>query len=743
MEQVNELIEFEGKLSNIYFRKEDFIIGQLDIVNQPPIKFKGSLYGVEKGESLVIRGILESHEKFGEQLAIESWERPMPKSRDQITAFLSSPVIKGCGKKQAVGIVNKIGDSTIEVICRDGEDALRGIKGIGKKRAIQIVESVRASFEIQKIMQELLVFGMTAQTVLNAYKEYGDKTSRVIRENPYKLIELDKIGFLKADEIARKIGILPTSSYRIEACVEYILQEACFKSGHCYINERDLIDSVLLAINHNASNIEAVKFFEVEQSILQLDGYKIVIEDGCVYPKSLFYYEEELARKLSLMRGLRGGEAMSFLENKIQIYQKKNKVILAESQRKAVKELFYEQMLVLTGGPGTGKTTVVKAMVDVFKNIYSKAQIALVAPTGRASRKLSEVTGMEATTINQLIGWRPGQAAEFNRENKLKTTLLIIDESSMVDLTLMYKLFDAIDKNTKVLFVGDVDQLPSVRPGNVLRDLINSGLPTVRLTEIFRQAQESQIVTNAHRIKNGQQLLINPTKKDFYFIERDNPEIVAQLIVKSVLRFLQQGYKLSDILVLSPIKKGPCGILLLNEMIRESVNPKREGIKELSHGNRFFREGDKVLQTTNNKENNVYNGDIGIIKCIKKVEDKKNNELIEVMVVDFEGRLVSYERNNLDQLLLGYAITVHKSQGGEAKIVISTMLMQHFNMLARNLVYTGLTRAKEIAVFIGAMKAMNIAIQNNQIVSRNSKLTKRIESFHEENNRYKDGTNIC
>src|SRR5690606_5027659 len=388
----------------------------------------------------------------------------------------------------------------------------------------------------------------------------------VIRENPYRLMELDTIGFLKADDIAKKVGVVPTSSYRIDACMNHVLNETCYKSGHCFVEEAELFRLVELALNHNSSGVDVVTMQEIEQSVFRLEDEKIIIENGLVYPKRLFKYEKELARKLSKMRGSRGGEAMSFLEKQIISYQKKNGIILAEQQREAVKRLFFEQMLILTGGPGTGKTTVVKAMLDVFTNVHPHAEVALVAPTGRASRKLSEVTGHKASTIHSLIGYRPGEIPEYNKGNKLIADFIIVDEVSMVDLQLMHMLMEAVEFDTKILLVGDTDQLPSVNPGNVLSDMILAGVPTVRLTEVFRQAQESQIVINAHRINKGQHLLIDQTKQDFYFIENEQPERIAHLIGLSVARFMTLGYDLSDILVLSPMRKGAIGTIELNHM---------------------------------------------------------------------------------------------------------------------------------------------------------------------------------
>ncbi|KRG14005.1 hypothetical protein ACA30_13095 [Virgibacillus soli] len=718
-------------MKDVLFRRDDFLIGNLESPQKNIIKIKGSMYGVQKGEEITVRGRWEIHPKFGRQFAVLSWERPMPQTKEQVISFLASSLVKGCSAKQAIKIVEKLGEDAIDIISKEGEPCLEGIRGIGPKRRNKIIESVRSTFEVQKVISELLVYGITTNLAMKVYKEFGSNAAAIIRENPYELIRLDKIGFLKADEIAKKIGILPISGFRIDACMEFVLKETCYKNGHCFVEEEELFKEVELALNHHSVGEDVVLMEEIKQSVFRLEGQKIVIEDGCVYPKRLFSYEEELARKLSKLRGSRGGEAMSFLEMQITKYQKKNGIILAERQREAVKRLFFEQMLILTGGPGTGKTTVVKTMLDVFKSIHPRADIALVAPTGRASRKLSEVSGLHATTIHSLIGYRPGERPEYSDENKLRVNFVIIDEVSMVDLHLMHMLIQAVELDTKILLVGDTDQLPSVSPGNVLGDMIAAGIPTVRLTEVFRQAEESQIVTNAHRINKGKSLLIDREKNDFFFIPNEVPKNIADLIVLSVARFLNLGYELSDILVLSPMKKGPVGTFILNDLLREAVNPKTSCSKEWKIGNRLYRVGDKILQTQNNRDKDVYNGDIGIIRSIDKHFIPEDGEHREVLIADFSGKSVSYFREDMDQLELGYAITIHKSQGGEAPIVIIPMTTVHYTMLARNLVYTGLTRSKEKVVFIGTYRALNIAIANDKIAKRNSKLAERIRHFNQ------------
>lgn len=726
--------EFIGIVVKVLYRNEDFLIAKLQTDNEE-LTIKGSIYGVNKGEEVKVRGTWENHTQFGKQFVVEFWERPIPQTKDQVIAFLASPLIKGCGPKQSVVIAEKLGEDALMIISEQGEASLQGIKGIGEKRASNIVESVRSTFEVQKIISELLVFGISARMAMRLYKEYESNTVAVVTENPYKLTELNLIGFLKADEIAQKIGISPLSGYRIDACVNYVLKETCFSSGHCYVLEEILLAEASRALNHNTIEENKVSMDELAQSIYRLEEKHIVIEDNCVYPKFLFTYEDRLARKLSEMKGSRDGVALPSLEKQITNYQKKQGIILAEKQRDAIRRLFEEQMLILTGGPGTGKTTVIRAMIDIYKELYPELIICLAAPTGKASRQLSEVAGHDASTIHRLIGYQQGEIPTYNWQDKLSCDLLVVDEMSMVDVQLASLLMDALENDTRILFVGDTDQLPSVNPGNVLSDMIQSGLSTVALTEVFRQAQESQIISNAHRVNQGKSLLIDSDKGDFYFIHQEDPKRIADYIVRSALRFQELGYSISDILILSPMKKGPAGTIALNDQLRDALNPADSTKNEWKIGKNLFRLGDKVIQIKNNQSKGVFNGDIGVITKISK-EVNENSETVEKMTCDFMGIKVSYEKSETKELELGYAITIHKSQGGEAPIVIIPATTSHYIMLARNLMYTGMTRAKERIVLIGTEKAMEIAIRNNKLRERNSGLSNRITSYTENNNRF-------
>src|SRR5690625_414810 len=719
--------DYTGKVTSVLFQNDDFMIGVLTTDDNLEVKFTGNIYGVNKDEDLTLKGEWINHSKYGEQLKVHEWKRPIPKTKEQIIAFLGSGLVKGVGKKRAIDIVEKLGNDAITIINNKEEEALAGIKGIGKKTATNIVESIKATFEVQKIITELLRYGIPANLTLKLYKNYGSETALMVKQNPYTLTEIDGVGFHKADEIARNIGILPTSGYRVKACIDFILSRICHQKGHTYVNEEELVNETLSTLNHNSSMNEQVYEEELMQSIYSLEDRTLVIENELVYPKYLFKYEEGLARKLSRMRECRDGEALSFLDERIKKYQKKNQIILADNQRQAIKLMMEEQLLVLTGGPGTGKTTVVKAVIDIYKNENPNSVVMLTAPTGRASQKLSDSTGYNAMTMHRAIGYRQGELPEYHDGNKLEVDLLVIDEMSMVDLQIAHWTFNALPRHTKVLFIGDTDQLPSVGSGNVLYDVIRSGITTIELTEIFRQAEESQVITNAHRINNGQSLLIDKEKDDFYFIHEENLERMCSLIVLSAIRFTTLGYDLEDILILSPMRKGEVGTHLLNERLRDKLNPKEPNKSEFVVGKSFFRTGDKVLHNTNNREKDVYNGEIGIVKEISKERNEDNNKIIDVMICDYDGKKVKYYKEDCIELELGYAITIHKSQGGEAPIIIMPVTTSHYVMLARNLYYTGVTRAKEKVVLIGSEQAMNIAINNNKTSKRNSKLSERIK----------------
>lgn len=687
-----------------------------------PFAIKGNLYGVNKGERVTVHGKWETHPKHGLQFAVDHWERPLPKTKDQIVSFLSSKFVKGCGKKTAELIVQKLGDQTLERIMHEGAACLTGIKGIGIKNAVKIADSIKSNFEIQRIMMTLLPYGISADIVTKMYKQWGTECVDIVRRNPYQLTEIRLIGFLKADEIAIAIGISADSPYRLNAALQHVISEMCYGGGHCFAFEHDLIE-------RTKELLRGVPEQDIETELQLMAAHEQVIwEEDKIYPKHLYVYEHKLAHKLACM-ATRSGGAMPFLEPTMREYQLKQGIVLAEKQREAVREMFRKQLLIITGNPGTGKTTVVKAMIDIYKRCYPEASIGLCAPTGRAARKLGELTGMDSETIHITLGFRPGEEPMYSETFPLPFDLICIDEVSMMDLQLSYYFFQAISPKTKVVLIGDSDQLPSVGPGNVLRDSIAAGIPHVRLTEIFRQAKKSQIVMNAHRINHGMDIVIDKNKDDFFFIEQSVPERIGHLIVLSVLRFLDKGYTLEDILVLSPMKKGVIGTEELNRALQAAVNPPSDEKIEFKARNQIYRQGDKILRLKRNDyKNKVLNGDVGTVIGVDFLRDSEGNKTDEQgLVCEFYGSKVTLSREDLNHFGLGYAATIHKTIGCEAPVVIMPVSTAHYIMLLRENFYTGLTRAKQVSAMIGTRKALNIAISNNKMVQRNTGLKKRIE----------------
>ncbi|MBY9079600.1 ATP-dependent RecD-like DNA helicase [Paenibacillus sp. HN-1] len=691
-----------------------------------PYAIKGNLFGLNKKELVTIFGRWEHHPKYGDQFAIEHWERPLPKTKDQIASFLASKFVKGCGKKRAELIVQYLGDRALERIMAEGAGCLAGIKGVGAKNASKIAESIKDNFEIQQIMMTLLPYGITADTITKIYKQWGAECVDIVRRNPYKLTDIHLIGFSKADEIAGAIGISSDSPYRLNASLQYVLNDMCYGGGHCFIPEGELIERTFELLQ-NVTEGDLLTELQLMSAHEQ-----VIWEDDRVYPKHLYVYEKKVAYKLACMAN-RASEAMPNFEHtirelNIREYQFKHGIVLADKQREAIRELFRQQLLIVTGNPGTGKTTVVRAMIEVYKKQFPEARIGLCAPTGRAARKLGELTGMDSETIHMMLGFRPGADPTYGEDMPLPYDLIIVDEVSMKDLQLAYYFFQAIGTNTKVVLIGDSDQLPSVGPGNVLHDMIAAGVPHVRLTEIFRQAQESQIVMNAHRINRGESIVIDKNKDDFFFIEQVDPDRTAHLIVRSVLRFLEKGYKLEDILVLSPMKKGIIGTEELNRALQAAVNPPAAGKVELVIREHIYRQGDKVIQVRNDYNKRILNGDIGTVTGTEFLRNEDGELTDELgLVCEFQGRTVTYSKHELKDVWLAYAITIHKAQGGQAPVVIMPVSSSHYVMLARNLIYTGLTRAERVCAMIGTRKALNIAVGNNKLIQRNAGLRAEIE----------------
>lgn len=731
------LVKEKGIVKRIIFNQNGYMIGVLEKSDGVQITFKGNIFGIEKNEEIILKGSWINHYKYGKQLEVKTWERPIPKTKEKIIAYLSSPYIKGCGEKQALRIVNHLGENAIEIILKEKEKALNGIKGIGKKKAATIANSVIATYELQNMISELSDYGINPEFTIKVYQTHGAETVSILKKNPYELTKMKLISFPNADEIARRIGISPLSSYRIEECINYILNKECYTSGHCFLPEEQLIELTELLLNQNQTPENIVDVQEIIQSIYNLEEKTIIMEDDKVYPKDLYIYETKLAKKISYIYSSKQPKLnQKKLEIAMKEYQLKNGIILGDEQKEAIKTVLNNNLTVLTGSAGTGKTTVVKAIIDIYKKFYPKNKISLSAPTGRASRKLEETTNHFAQTNHRLLGFKQNiedgrsKGFEYNEENKLDYDFYIIDEMSMVDLHMAYALTNAMENKAKILFIGDVNQLPSISAGNVLKDLLETAsIPKITLTEIYRQAENSQIITNSNRVNKGLPIEVDHSIGDMYFINQKEDSTIKNTIIQSVLRFIEYGYDVSDILVLSPMKKGIIGTIELNKELQAILNPKDNKKKEIVYGNKIFRVGDKIIQTINRSEKGIYNGDIGIITDIKKekVINKNGKEIeIDTIYSDFHGLKIKHTREEWNELEFGYSISIHKSQGGQAPIVIIPISKSHYNMLARNLIYTGMTRAEKKLVLIGQYKALTKAINNNKVSKRNTKLTERI-----------------
>ncbi|WP_170270432.1 ATP-dependent RecD-like DNA helicase [Heliorestis acidaminivorans] len=714
----------KGIIKRIIFQKDDFhILSFMAEKTKEPITIVGDFFNVAPEDDLTVWGEWESHPKFGHQLKVSKWERPLPSTMEQIEKYLASGHIKGIGPVKAARIVREFGERTLDVI-QTGPDVLGNIKGINREQAQHIHQSIVERMEEQHLLLNLLHLGFSASMAKRAYKHFKSKTVDIVKTNPYRLTEVNLFGFHKADQIASHLGLPTDSSERIQAAILHVTEETTKSTGHCWLTRDETLEEALKLLNKN-SNV-SWESAEKELTYLSTLDSQLVQMGEQIYPGRLFRAESIVANRISSLASSVHTNRHFPLHRMIELYEKRSKIKLAQNQREAVEAIFQTNLLILTGGPGTGKTQTTRAIIDIFEQVNTNAKIVLSAPTGRASRRMSEVTGREAGTIHSLLKINKSGKPTYDTNNPLPCDLLVIDESSMLDISLARRVFEAISDDTKILLVGDIDQLPSVGPGNVLNDLINAGVPTVRLIEIFRQGKESQIVINAHRINQGKNIDIAVNKDDFFFIAKEDPEEIAHLILRSVRRLLQKGMTMEEIQVLCPMKKGPAGTTNLNRLIQSTVNPKIYGMHELASGNEVFRIGDKVIQTKNNYGKQVFNGDVGIVQNVGSFYDEDEGREVMSLTASFNGETVRYQENELGQLSLAYAVTVHKSQGSEYEAVIMPVTTQHYVMLARNLLYTAVTRAKKMVILVGTQKALHLAIRNNKISQRNTGLIHKI-----------------
>ncbi|MDA0967519.1 MAG: ATP-dependent RecD-like DNA helicase [Proteobacteria bacterium] len=672
----------------------------------------GSVPSISAGEYIKSSGNWNNNRDHGLQFKADFLKSLPPNTLEGIEKYLGSGLIKGIGPHFAKKLVAKFGEEVFDVI-ENSPDKLTEIDGVGKKRAT----SICGNWAEQKIVREIMVFlqshGVGTTRATRIFKTYGEESIKIVSENPYILAkDIRGIGFISADTIARNLGIAHDSLIRARAGINHTLLEAT-SLGHCGLPKEELISSAVKLLEIPETIITEAITKELEEGNVISDTIE---EAETIFSSSYYHYEKSIAKYLKQLSQAKSNIESIDIEKAIPWCEEKTNITLAENQRLAVQTSLESKVMVITGGPGTGKTTIVNCILTIFKT--KKARIKLCAPTGRAAKRLSESTGFEAKTIHRLLEISP-QNGQFskNDENPLECDCLIIDESSMVDVQLFSSLIKAVPENAILLIVGDIDQLPSVGAGSVLSDIISSGvIPVVRLNQIFRQAKTSDIITNAHKINKGILPDFTNTKKDtdFYFIQSE-PENVMSKVITVIKDRIPKRFKfnpISDVQVLCPMRRGSNGSQSINIELQKVLNPDCEnGIEK--YGQRFAI-GDKVMQIVNDYDKDVYNGDIGYIKSHDAEESQ--------MVIDFEGNDVVYDYTDLDQITLAYATTIHKSQGSEYPVVIMPITMQSFMMLKRNLIYTGVTRGRKLVVIIGQKKALAMAVTNTKELKRYSKL---------------------
>ncbi len=722
-------LEIKGQIERVtYFNEENnYTIAKMKVPGRVElITVVGTLFSVTPGEVLKLSGYWETHPRYGEQFKVISCESVLPATVKGIEKYLGSGMIRGIGPVMAKRLVSKFGDGTLTVIEQDIE-RLHEVEGIGEKR----IAMIKKAWEEQKDIRDVMIFlqgqGVSPAYAVKIYKQYGKDSVKIVSENPYKLaMDIFGIGFITADKIAEKIGVPRDSQVRVEAGILYTLHQLS-DDGHVYYPYEPLIrkcseilkveeSTVPYALDSIASENKVV----IEEPATR-NSQPVIQDVKAVYLTKFHVAELGIASRLKTLFTFPKQLRLLNIDQAIEWVQKDLKITLSVRQIEAVRDSVNTKVMVVTGGPGTGKTTIINAIIRIYGKMGQK--VLLTAPTGRAAKRMTETTQYEAKTIHRLLEYSPANGSfKKNEENLLEADLIIIDETSMVDTILMYHFLKAVPPRATLILVGDVDQLPSVGAGNVLKDIIEGGsIPTVRLDEIFRQSRESMIIVNAHRVNNGQMPILNRDeehRQDFYFFTIEEPEIVLEKILHLCKERIpsQFGYDpVNDIQVITPMHKGVVGVSNLNYELQKELNP---GTDELMRGGRVLRMRDKVMQIRNNYDKDVYNGDIGRIARI----DREMQEL----KVDYDGRLVTYEYAELDEIMLAYAISVHKSQGSEYPVVIMPVLTQHYILLQRNLLYTGITRGKKLVILIGTKKALAIAIKNDKPQKRYTLLKDRL-----------------
>jgi exodeoxyribonuclease V alpha subunit len=722
-------IEIQGRIEKVLFTNADN--GYAVILLQPesaqePLAFTavGTIVHPKAGETLRVQGEWIEHPRFGRQLQIKRYETLLPDSAAGLERYLGSGLIKGLGPDLAGRIIKHFGAEAIQIFDHEPERLLE-VRGIGKSKLAGIKDSWSQQHGIRNLMLFLQEHEIGPGVAARIYRRFGAGSVTAVRDNPYCLAtEVSGIGFITADRIAQKLGFSPKDVKRIEAGLLYVLQELC-SDGHVYA-PRDILlqragemltvtdDAVAGAVNTLALRGEI--FIEQESA-----GFAGAESGPPVYPALLHSCERQIAKRLTELQRSRIMSRPADINARLRSIERHLSVTLSSEQADAVRRVFENRVQVITGGPGTGKTTIVQAVLQCA--LQAHISVMLAAPTGRAAKRMTETTGREAKTLHRLLKYDfQSGTFEHHAGNPLDCGMLIVDEASMIDTWLMHQILCAVKPGTSLLLVGDVHQLPSVGPGNILADIINSGtVPVARLTEIFRQASQSLIIVNAHRINNGRGLLENNGSDhlvDFYFVEKNDPEAVLKSIIEITAERIPARFKLNpmhEVQVITPMHKGQLGTENLNRELQRVLNP---GHVILERGSRSFRAGDKVMQVKNNYDLDVFNGDIGILTGAS-AETKK-------AIVMFDERAVSYDFSDLDDLVPAYAISVHKSQGSEFPAVVMPLLTQHYIMLQRNLLYTAVTRGRRLVVLVGSRKALSIATANDRPRMRYTGLCERL-----------------
>jgi exodeoxyribonuclease V alpha subunit len=710
----NSQSKINGILEKIVFKNPEsgYMVGKLRMQDQTIVTIVGNVFELRCGEELEVKGKWTVNRTYGKQFEVSSVSASIPVTEKGIESYLGSGVIKGIGPAMASRIVDYFGKNTISILDNEPE-SLSCIEGIGKKRVKQVVQSWQKHRNIRNVMMTLQSYGISNTYAMKIYNTYGENAENVIKVNPYRLAEdIFGIGFRTADDIAGRAGIPGDSIFRVKSGIIYILRRA-EDGGHCYLPYESIIDSSLdfLGVELHLLN-RAIDELEREEKIMIMDDGDI----RRVYLKGLYTAEKYVGEKIREIINSKSGDGKtgsgksSYRKMIMELAQSKN-IELDNIQVESIINALMEKIIIITGSPGTGKSTILNFIIKILESENKK--VLMAAPTGRASKRMTETTGRESKTIHRLLNFNP-KLNKFlkNDKNPIEADTVIIDEASMLDIRLTKNLLSACKENTNLIFVGDIDQLPPVGPGYVLGDMIRSGaIPVAELKRIYRQEGDSQIIRNAHRVRDGEFPYIKNSKDgDFYFIEKNDPGKTVDLIIHLLADKIPSSLHMDpfrDIQVLVPTNKGICGVINLNLRIQDAINPGKDG---LYYGNRIFRTKDRVIQMKNNYEKEIYNGDIGIIQKI----DNEMNELH----IDFDGRIIEYSFYEIDEINHSYAISIHKSQGSEFRCVIIPLLTSHYMLLQRNLLYTALTRARELAILVGSKKAIGIAVNKNIVEKR-------------------------